>query len=60
MASSLVFLTPIGALLAVGALLPLAALYFIRRRAQRVRGSLDLASPSGIKTISNSLETLVQ
>jgi len=46
MASSLVFLTPIGALLAVGALLPLAALYFIRRRAERVRGSLDLASPS--------------
>jgi len=51
MASSLVFLTPIGALLAVGALFPLAALYFIRRRAERVRGSLDLPSPSARQVV---------
>ena len=46
MASTLVFLTPVGAVLAIGVLLPLTALYFIHRRAQRVRGSLELATPS--------------
>lgn len=46
MASTLVFLTPVGALLAIGMLLPLTALYFIHRRAQRVRGSLELATLS--------------
>ena len=46
MASTLVFLTPFAAVLAIGVLLPLAALYFIHRRAERVRGSLELATPS--------------
>ena len=46
MASALVFLTPVGAVLAIGVLLPLTALYFIHRRAQRVRGSLELSRPS--------------
>ena len=46
MASALVFLTPVGAVLAIGVLLPLTALFFIHRRAQRVRGSLELSTPS--------------
>jgi VWA domain-containing protein len=45
MATSLVFLTPFGALLALGALVPLAALLLVSRRAGRVRGRLDLAQP---------------
>jgi len=45
MATSLIFLTPLGALLAVGVLLPVAALFFIRRRARRVRGLIGLAEP---------------
>jgi hypothetical protein len=43
MATSLVFLTPAGALLTLGALLPLAVLFVVRRRARRVRGVLGLA-----------------
>ena len=46
MASALVFLTPVGAFLAIGVLLPLTALFFIHRRAQRVRGWLELSTPS--------------
>jgi von Willebrand factor type A domain len=45
MVGSLVFLTPEGALLTVGALVPLAAVLLVRRRAQRVRRSLGLAEP---------------
>lgn len=45
MATSLVFHTPTAALLALGALLPLAALFVVRRRARRVRGGLGLAEP---------------
>lgn len=45
MATSLVFLTPAGALLTVGLLLPLAALFVVRRRARGVRDALDLAEP---------------
>jgi von Willebrand factor type A domain len=44
MPSTLVFLTPAGAVLAIGVLLPLTALYFIHRRARRVRGSLGLST----------------
>lgn len=46
MATSLVFLTPVGMLLTLGVLLPLAALYVVRRRARRVRGTLGLSEPS--------------
>ena len=45
MATSLVFLTPGGALLALGASLPLAVLFVVRRRAMRVRGVLGLSEP---------------
>ena len=45
MATSVVFLTPFGALVCVGALLPVAALHLVRRRARRVRGQLSLAEP---------------
>ena len=45
MATSLVFLTPIGALLAFGVALPLVALLLVRRRAGRLRGQLGLAEP---------------
>jgi hypothetical protein len=41
----LVFLTPVGALLAAGALLPLAALGLNERRARRARRSLGVAAP---------------
>jgi hypothetical protein len=51
MASSLVFLTPNAALVALGALLPLGALYIVRRRARRVRGVLGLAEPSARRAI---------
>ena len=40
-----VFLTPLGALLAVGVLVPLAALLHIRRRARQARGALGLDEP---------------
>jgi hypothetical protein len=41
----LVFLTPVGAALAAGALLPLAALALYERRARRARRSLGVAAP---------------
>ena len=44
-ATSLVFLTPTAGLLALGALLPLAALLVVHRRATRIRGVLGLAEP---------------
>jgi hypothetical protein len=40
--ASVVFLTPAGALLALGAVLPLAMLHAVRRRARRVRDDLGL------------------
>lgn len=45
MATSLVFLTPFGALLTLGVLAPLISLFLVSRRARRVRGGLDLAEP---------------
>jgi hypothetical protein len=42
----LVFLTPLGALLALGALLPLAALALNERRARRARRSLGVQAPA--------------
>jgi hypothetical protein len=41
----LTFLTPLGGLLALGALVPLAAYVVHERRADRVRGALELESP---------------
>ena len=43
----LTFLTPLGALLAVGAVLPLGALLVYERRARRVRAVLGLDAPPG-------------
>jgi hypothetical protein len=40
---SVTFLSPLGALLALGVVCPLAALMVIARRADRVRGALELA-----------------
>jgi len=51
MASSLVFLTPTAALVALGALLPLGALLIVRRRARRVRGVLGLAEPAARRAL---------
>jgi hypothetical protein len=41
-ATTLTFLTPLGVLLALGALVPLAALFVVRRRAERVRRNVGL------------------
>jgi len=46
MATSLVFLTPLGLLLALGCVLPVIALGFVARRARRVRALLGLREPS--------------
>ena len=43
MASKIVFLTPPGALLALGAVLPLAVLFLRRRQAEKVRATLGLS-----------------
>jgi hypothetical protein len=45
MGVSLVFLTPLAALLAAAVLLPLCGLALVRRRAQRARGALGLGEP---------------
>ncbi len=42
---SLTFLTPVGALLMLAVVLPLGALYLVRRRARRVRGALGMSEP---------------
>lgn len=42
LAANVIFLTPLGALLALGAILPLLALVFVRRRASRVRRGVGL------------------
>jgi hypothetical protein len=44
-AASIVFLSPLGALLAIGALIPLVALFRGRRRANRVRKVVGLPRP---------------
>lgn len=41
------FLSPLGGLLALGALLPLVALLVVERRTRRLRAFLHLAEPSG-------------
>ncbi len=46
MAVSLTLLTPVGALLGIGVLVPLAALVIVRRRARLVRGAIGLAEPA--------------
>jgi hypothetical protein len=43
LATSLTFLTPLGALLALGVLVPLTALLAVRRRADRVRRAVGLS-----------------
>lgn len=44
-ATSLTLLTPIGALIAAGTLVPLAVLLVVRRRARSLRGALGLSDP---------------
>ena len=44
---TLTFLTPLGALLALGVAVPLVVLFTVRRRARRIRGTLALVEPSG-------------
>jgi hypothetical protein len=51
----LVFLTPLGALVAVGAVLPIAALVLHERRARRVRRTLRLDEPTGRARVSTAL-----
>lgn len=46
MAVTLTLLTPLGALLAVGVLIPLAALLLARRRAKHVRCMLEMSEPA--------------
>ena len=43
---TLTFLTPVGVLLALAFIVPLAALLLVRRRARRVRGALGVSEPS--------------
>jgi len=59
MAVSLTLLTPLGALLSIGVLVPLAALVIARRRARIVRGAIGLAEPArrGIIVALTSLLT---
>jgi hypothetical protein len=45
LATAVVFLSPLGILLALGVLLPLAALAMVSRRGGRVRAALDLVAP---------------
>ena len=52
---TLVFLTPVGAVVAAGALLPLAAFALHERRARRVRRALTLAEPGGRSRLTTSL-----
>jgi hypothetical protein len=44
-ATSLVFLTPVGGLLALGVVLPVVAFLVVRRRARSVRSALGLTEP---------------
>ena len=53
--AQLVFLTPIGAVVAVGALLPLAALALHERRARRVRKALRLDEPTGRSRVGTAI-----
>jgi hypothetical protein len=58
MAAGLVFLTPAGVLLALGALIPLAGVFLARRRASRVRGVLGVSEPR-LRTVLVALVAVV-
>ena len=58
MDASLVFLTPSGVLLALGVLIPLVALIFVRRRAGRVRDLLGLTEPRARGLVAGILSVL--
>jgi von Willebrand factor type A domain len=58
MATSLVFLSPLGALLVLGVLVPLGAVFLVRRRARRVRETLGLVEPS-LSRLVLTLATMV-
>ncbi len=55
---NLVFLTPGGVLLALGVLIPLVALFFVRRRAGRVRDALGLGEPGRLGLVVGILSLL--
>ena len=48
LATSFTFLTPLGALLALVVVVPLAALVLVRRRGARVRGAIGLPEPGAL------------
>jgi hypothetical protein len=58
MATSLTFLTPLGALVLVGVLVPLGALLAVRRRAERVRGTVGLP-PTRLRRLLAPLAALL-
>lgn len=55
---SLTFLTPAGALIALGVLMPLAALLAVARRARRVRRAVGLAEPPAKRLLGPILALL--
>ncbi|MBA3333969.1 MAG: VWA domain-containing protein [Actinobacteria bacterium] len=55
---NLVFLTPGGVLLTLGVLIPLVALFFVRRRAGRVRSALGLDEPRRLGLVFGILSLL--
>ncbi len=55
---NLVFLTPGGVLLALGVLIPLVALFFVRRRAGLVRNALGLGEPRRLGLVVGILSLL--
>jgi len=55
---SVTFLTPVGALLMLGVVVPVVALLVVRRRARRVRGVLGMSEPS-LRRLAISLVALL-
>jgi hypothetical protein len=53
--AQLVFLTPIGAVVAAAAVLPLAALALHERRARRIRKALNLDEPTGRSWVATAV-----
>ena len=58
MGTSLVFLSPLGALLILGVLLPLGVVFLVQRRARRVRTTLGLVEPSSAR-LALTLATMI-
>jgi hypothetical protein len=56
---TLTFLTPLGILLALGVLVPLLAVFLVRRHARRVRRTLGLSEPSKRRLLVSLVALLV-